>query len=803
MPSIQTSYLGKSRFALPILVALGAAAALLCVAPGWPRALSDAALLWWAGQTEVRLAQPLADEESRAFVSTLRASMGDQPATTLEPATPRAAMEQLNSGDAQLALLPALALAELKDAARGATVLAEVGTRAAHLIAPADSPLRTFDMLSGTRVGIGKTGSAEDILARQLAKLVKLDPPPTYIAGHNLDLEQAFLDGEIDAALVLRAPGSPDIAALIATGYYRLLPLPANAATVWALPGSSTATIPAQTYASPTVPELGSGTPTLGVPVYLVASVNLPGAFVRKLAPALKSVLPESTSLYSSALPPGYTLHSAAADLQRGDSAEIRRALASLPTRATGLFLLICCAWLAVAVIRARKNARHEALLFDFIRRSRVLEAAIVSETSAGAIADARRQLAAVDEEAEAAWREGRLGASEVLLLRLGWGAELPERTVEDICARAEAMLSLDDSSPVDTGQKTSWLERAAAAAAAKRAASLARKQSLPPQEPVSPPPPKVTVRTVRREETFDDDFAPTPPITPAPPVRQREPEFEPAPMPKPVRPERSPDFAREREMVGFAPEDENTHDMARSSRFTQYTPIDTFQGNDEFGSGALLDTIRVRRSEDFDDVAPSRPATRESDPLPWRNESRQEKPAPAPAPVVRETVAPVPPRPAVDQVKPAPQATAPARPTAPAPAPAAPAPAPAPAPASPAAATSPSAPPAAPATAAPVATPAQKQEAAPAKPAAAQPTAKLDPRSPAAKQATAPKDKVARAPKQRGKQTKGKPDASPAEAGQAPVNDPASDANESESRPVENKPESNKKPDKPQLPLF
>lgn len=805
MLSIRSNYLGNSRFALPILMVLGAGATVLAVAPEWPRAISDAGLLWWAGQSEVRIAQPLPDEESRAFVSTVRAALGSQPATTLEPPTPRAAIEQLNSGDAQLALMPALALTELKDAARGATVLAEVGARAAHLITPADSPLRSFDMLSGTRVGIGKTGSAEDILARQLAKMVKLDPAPTYIAGHDLDLEQAFLDGEIDAALVLRAPGSPDIAALIATGYYRLLPLPANAATVWAMPGTRAATIPAQTYASPTVPELGSGTPTMGVPVYLMASANLSGAYVRKLAPALKAVLSENDTRSASSLPAGYAWHPAAVDLQRGDSAEIRQALATLPMRVTALFVLIGSAWLGVAVVRARKRAHHEALLFDLIRRSRALEAAIVSETNAAAIADARRQLAALDEEAEAAWLEGRLGASEVLLLRLGWGAELPERTADDIRARAEAMLSMDGTMHTDMGGKDSWLKRATAAAAAKRAESVARKQSIPPQEPVSPPQPKVTVRTVRREDNFEEDFAPTPPsVTPTPPARQREPEFEPAPVPTPVRPERSPDFAREREMVGFAPEDESPHATPRSSRFTQYTPIDTFQGNDEFGSGALLDTIRVRRSEDFDDVTPSRPAARESDSLPWRNEARQDKPTPAP--VVRETVAPVPVRPAPDPVKPTPNpaTTAPAKPVLPATsAPKAVAPASTPAPLSP-----PTAPPASPAAATPaMAAPsdaaAKSPEAASSKPVAAQPTAKLDPRSPAAKQATAPKDRSPRAPKQRGKQTNDKVEPAATDAANSPPANTATTHSDSAPKPAEAKPEANTKPDKPQLPLF
>lgn len=809
MPYFRRKSLGQIASSLPSLALLALLSGVPLLAPALPRATADALAVWWTGGNSLRLALPMSDAESRALVAALDSAYASGgSAASLEAANlpaPRAALEQLRRAEADVALLPALSLAEGGEAA-GLTVIGVSGQRLAHLISPADSPLRSFDMLAGTRIGVGVVGAVEEVLARKLAETVKLDPPPKLVTGHNLDLEQAFLDGEIDAALVLRAPASPDIAALIATGYYRLLTLPANAATVWSIPGVLAANIPAQTYASPSVPELGSGTPTLGMPVYLVARPGLASATVRRLGAALDETLlragtGQSPVGASTALPAGWPLHPAAVQYGEGVAPATGARMATLASRALGVAALALLLWLGTRRAQSQREARRRALLFDLIQRSRTVEATLVTETAPAVLAEARRQLAAIDDEAEAAWLHGHLDASEVLLLRLGWGAELPERSADDIRARAEAVIAaLPESVP------PSLMERAAAVAAASRVEKKVEKSA--PVKPEPPAPPRVTVRSSTRAPEPEQDFNPGPP---PPRTRTWEEEMEPAPAPRP-KPDR--DF----EMVGFASEDPHESEAQRASRFTAYTPIDVFQGNDEFGSGALLDTIRVRRSDDADDPLPTRSAPapareREPESLPWRQEARPVKPAAvpaqeaparqskpqagdAPAPAVKTVPASTPQIPA--PVKQAPVPVSPAATNGPRPAvappvkPSAPAPTPSPRPAPPvqdAAEARPADVPPVVEKAAPAAEP-PVRAAVPASPASS--SVRVDSRTPAAKQAATPREKALkekgpRPAKQRGKQEKPEPASNP----------------EQESKAANDAPAVDEPPSKPQLPLF
>jgi TRAP-type uncharacterized transport system substrate-binding protein len=773
MPLPRIATLGRSRAVLPGLISLAALACVLLLAPGLPRAAGDALSIWWSGGAGLRLALPLADQESKALAGALNGLIGEGASVEEVPvAGPRAALEQLLRGEADVALVPGVSMGDGGEAMASLRVIAEAGTRLVHILTPADSPLRSFDMLAGTRIGVGQGGSAEESLARLLVSSVTLDPAPKLVAGHNADLEQAFLDGEIDAALVLRAPASPDVAALIATGYYRLLSLPANSATVWSLPGAFATSIPAQTYASPSVPELGSGTPTLGLPVYLVARGGLPGALARRVNGALQEALTRAgaavgTGAQLAGLPAGWRVHPAAARQHRGRAPVTGEDVNGLATLGIGIAVLALLAWGVSGYRGAARRGQREALLYDLLRRSRALEATLVTESNAGLLADARKQLAAIDDEAEAAWLCGRLDASEVLLLRLGWGAELPERTAEEIRARAEAMVSMPEVAR-PTG-RPSFVERAAAAAAMRR--DKPGKEAPAPAAVDAPAPPKVTVRAATRVSPDEEDFRPSPPPPRTTRWDEETEEFVDTPRPAPAP---APKVERPREMVGFEADDAAMEESLRSSRFTAYTPIDTFAGNDEFGSGALLDTIRVRRSSDFDDEPAARPAPREPETLPWRTEHHAPKadvdaapprPAPpAPAPAPAPTPAPVPvPVPAARQEA--------AKPVAPAPeVRAEPRPAPAPVAATPAAA---------PATA---------------KPGAAPKAGRVDPRPPAAKQAAAPKDKGPRNAKQRGKVEKPVAEV-PAKDDAPPVDVPQQVA----------APESagEDAPSKPQLPLF
>jgi TRAP-type uncharacterized transport system substrate-binding protein len=621
-PQAGTGWLARL---FPVALALlGLAVLVLLVSPGSVRQALSAGPLLLAGSGPLRLASSLPDREALAFVAALEGALQGgaegKALVTTSTSTPRAAMEQLAKGEADLALVSTLLGENDSALAVQVRVAGAAGVRLAHVITPADSVVRAFDSLAGKRLGVGLRGSSEDALARKLVEATQLNPPPELVTAHNLDLEQAFLDGEIDAALLLRPVASPDVSALMATGYYRLLAAPAGAATAWAAPGAFATAIPARTYATPDTAE-AAAIPTLGEPVLVLCRANLSSARVARVVDALDVTLARGgaaakgdAALALASLPVGLALHPAAAGMHSALGQATGRQVSDLALFCAGLAGAGVLLWMLVRYRLMRAEAAHDALLMELIGRSRRLEAVFATETSQEAVTEARRQLAALDDEAELAWLSRRITADELLILRLGWGADLPERTIEEIRARAERVVPVAAEQETN---KTSFLARAVAAAAATRPEVPAVRPAAVEASPVAPAPGPIAKRRLRDDDFVDDDFRPS--LRPI--VRDEEPEaaFAPEPAARTWDPVPRDAFEEPAEFGMEEPE--------RASRFTMYTPIDAFEGNDEFGSGVMLNTIRVRRGDD----AP-----------PPAEEMAEPTPAPAPEPEPLPTQKPV-----------------------------------------------------------------------------------------------------------------------------------------------------------------
>ena len=518
-----------------------------------------------ADTTVLRMAVSPRDHEGKALAAFLDAHP-DFDVTTVESDTPTSSMGLLRTGNADLAVLPAVLPAGAGSEERVA--LGSAGERLLHVLAPADSGLNAYAQLAGKRVGGGLPGSVEATLLEALFAAIPLNPPAKLVTGHNLDLEQAFLDGEIDAGAVIRPLPSPEVTALVATGYYRLLSVSVGAAGIWSLPAAFLASIPAQVYTAP-----GSGTaaenpvPTIGVDMLVYTRPTLgqdvAGSLAKTLADALErtgmgGVTPGRNAL--AGLPPEVRLHPGAAAAYRSMAPWTWDDAALLTWMLCGLAVLSLLGTRALQYRETRLHRQRASLVTHFALRARALELAF-AEAPAEKRDALRRELLDLDEQAEAAWLSGLLDASDILMLRLGWSGELPERTLDELRARA--------------------LEIPAAALPAN------------PSREAAP-------------ATLHIPASISPAVTPVP-VRNPEPD------------------SHEEEPSDFVPEE------TEFARPLPLQPEPAPQATDEYGSGALLNTIRVRRRiEDDLNETPVQPEPRPRVPSATQdtpNRARQKEP--------------------------------------------------------------------------------------------------------------------------------------------------------------------------------
>ena len=194
-------------------------------------------------------------------------------------------VQRLRDGEADLALLQG----GLDMEAEGLCALAAVGREYVHLIAPADSPIVSFRDTAGRRVGVGPAGSGSEALAAAIYKFFQFAAPPELVTDHDPNLEQAFRKGEIDAAFLVRSLFTPEIEQLLATGWYRLTPIPESASVARILHGVSGEALPPGLYGpdrtlpSPEDPPFQ----TLAVDTLLIARPDAPESLVRAVLEAL------------------------------------------------------------------------------------------------------------------------------------------------------------------------------------------------------------------------------------------------------------------------------------------------------------------------------------------------------------------------------------------------------------------------------------------------------------------------------------------------------------------------------------
>lgn len=148
--------------------------------------------------------------------------------------------------------------------------IANLGTVVLQVVVPAESKIMEVKDLSGKKIAIGAEGSDSAVTARFLLKAAGLNEKKAKLVTGALDTVATDLaDGRVDAMAVAEQMPNGEIATLMATGHYRLLPVEIVAKDV---PGYVFADwVPAGKYAG--VDSIRA----IGVPTVLVVRADLPG----------------------------------------------------------------------------------------------------------------------------------------------------------------------------------------------------------------------------------------------------------------------------------------------------------------------------------------------------------------------------------------------------------------------------------------------------------------------------------------------------------------------------------------------
>ena len=197
-------------------------------------------------------------------------------------------IRRLRNGEVDFALIQG----GLPEDMEGLQGVAALDMQFAHIIAPSDASTEGFRDLSGRRVGVGPEDGGSAVLARQIFSFFSFGAPPVLVYDHNADLEQAFLDDEIDAAFLVYSLFSPAVEKLLSTGWYKLIPLRESQAVSSYLYGVSTENIPHSLYGPDRMIPLAltGDIPTVGVKTLLVSRPDVTPRVVRAVLDALYSV---------------------------------------------------------------------------------------------------------------------------------------------------------------------------------------------------------------------------------------------------------------------------------------------------------------------------------------------------------------------------------------------------------------------------------------------------------------------------------------------------------------------------------
>ena len=180
----------------------------------------------------------------------------------------------LKDGGADLALVQSGLTSDREDL----VALANLGRQYVHVVVPADSKIESFRDLAGKRIGVGPEGGGAEALARRMLDFFHFGEETSLVYDHNPDLKEAFLDGEIDAAFTVQGLFDPEMEALLAAGWYRLVPVREAESVSRYLPGVFAEALPPNLYGPDrSIPAAGDAPfQTLAVNTLLVCQRSLP-----------------------------------------------------------------------------------------------------------------------------------------------------------------------------------------------------------------------------------------------------------------------------------------------------------------------------------------------------------------------------------------------------------------------------------------------------------------------------------------------------------------------------------------------
>ncbi len=198
-----------------------------------------------------------------------------------------------------------------------------------HIVTPAGVAITTVHDLAGLRIGIAHTSTDSAALIENVFSFLNLEEPVSLRYEHNLDLAQAFLDDEIDAACLVRPLFDPLMEELLKTGWYDLIPLPEAKAIAQYIPGAYADMLPVGLYGpGRSIPAPNTDAfPVLAVDLLLTARTDLPLA----IRAALQKTIPTKELDKQSPTQPSPT----------AQNALLEKRLAQMALQALGVLLFI------------------------------------------------------------------------------------------------------------------------------------------------------------------------------------------------------------------------------------------------------------------------------------------------------------------------------------------------------------------------------------------------------------------------------------------------------------------------------
>jgi len=158
--------------------------------------------------------------------------------------------------------------------------IANVGQLVLHVLVAKEAQFKDVASLKGKRIAIGEEESDNAVTARSLLRAAGLtDKKAKLLTGNPEQAAQAVLNNEADALVVVAKLPSADVAALMRTGNYQLLP--AQLADDDKSGNATAASIPQTEYSG------GADTLTLSVPAIWVVNATLSDQLADGLVKAL------------------------------------------------------------------------------------------------------------------------------------------------------------------------------------------------------------------------------------------------------------------------------------------------------------------------------------------------------------------------------------------------------------------------------------------------------------------------------------------------------------------------------------